>query len=441
LIRKPFYRQTMFHIQIGVSMLDMKFIRESPEALREMLANRNVEFDLDGLLAKDAQWRELVEEGNNLKHQRNELAQDISKITDADEKQKAIAKTKDISESIKANDEQQNTLKDEIDTLRLSIPNMPLPGVPVGADETHNKVLREEGEIRELGFEAKTYEELAETLELIDLERGAKITGSGFYVLKGLGAALERALISFMLDVHIKKGYTEILPPFLVNSKSMTGTGQLPKFEYDMYKMDEDDLFLVPTAEVPITNLHRDEILTAEQLPIDYCSYSACFRREHGRHSDERGIIRVHQFNKVELVKFTLPGDSAEQLEKLTVDAEDILKQLGIPYRVLELCTGDLSFASAKTYDIEAYAPGQKRYLEVSSCSNFLDFQARRASIKYRPQPHLPSGFVHTLNGSGLALSRTMVAVLENYQQADGSIKVPNVLKHYLGGRDIIGSE
>jgi seryl-tRNA synthetase len=242
-----------------------------------------------------------------------------------------------------------------------------------------------------------------------------------------------------MLDLHIGRGYTEVLPPFLVNSKSMTGTGQLPKFEFDMYKITEDDLFLNPTAEVPVTNLHRDEILSNDQLPINYCSHTACFRREHGRHSDERGIIRVHQFNKVELVKFALPERSAEELENLTKDAEEVLKQLELPYKVLELCTGDLGFSSAKTYDIEVYSPGQNKYLEVSSCSNFLDFQARRAAIKYRPEPHLPSEFVHTLNGSGLALSRTMVAILENYQQEDGTILIPEVLKPYMGNREKIG--
>jgi seryl-tRNA synthetase len=420
-------------------MLDMKYIRENPESVRKMLKNRGLKFDLDGLLERDSNWRGLIDEGNRLKHERNELATEISNISDPDEKQKAIGKTKETAERIKEIDEEQRTLKEEIDTLRLNIPNMPLPNVPIGADESDNKRIREVGEVKDLGFETKTYIELAETLGLIDLERGAKISGSGFYVLKGLGAMFERALIGFMLDLHIGRGYTEVLPPFLVNSKSMTGTGQLPKFEFDMYKITEDDLFLNPTAEVPVTNLHRDEILSNDQLPINYCSYTACFRREHGRHSDERGIIRVHQFNKVELVKFALPERSAEELENLTKDAEEVLKQLELPYKVLELCTGDLGFSSAKTYDIEVYSPGQNKYLEVSSCSNFLDFQARRAAIKYRPEPHLPSEFVHTLNGSGLALSRTMVAILENYQQEDGTILIPEVLKPYMGNREKIG--
>lgn len=419
-------------------MLDKKLLRTEPEMIRKMLQDRNTEFDLDSLLGLDRQWKELIEKGNNLKHQRNEVAKQIGQLKNPEEKKKIIQQTKTIAEEIKAADESVRELEEKIDVQLLSIPNVPQEDVPVGVDESDNKVVREHLQPRELGFQGKTHEEVGLNLGIIDIERGAKTTGSGFYILKGDGARLERAIFSFMLDVARERGYKEVMTPFLVNSNSMTGTGQLPKFEFDMYKMTGDDLFLVPTGEVPITNIHKEEIFEMENLPIKYCGYTPCFRREAGRHKEEKGIIRVHQFNKVELVKFVHPDRSHEELEALTQDAEEVLKRLELPYRVLLLCTGDLSFASSKTYDLEVHLPGQGGYLEVSSCSNFLDFQARRARIKFRPEPHLSSEFVHTLNGSGLAVGRTMVAILENYQNEDGSVDIPNVLQPYMGGQERI---
>lgn len=417
-------------------MLDMRLIRENPDLIRKALKDRNQDIDIGPLIELDREWRELIDTGNRLKHERNSVAQEIARIKEKDEKAKKIARSKEISDEITRSDTRMKVVQAQMDLLRLNIPNIPQPDVPSGTDSTQNVVVREAGGKPELGFKGKLHGELAESLDIVDFERGVKITGSGFYVLKGAGARIERALMNFMLDVHAKQGYTEVFTPFLVNADSMTGTGQLPKFAEDMYGLGLDGLFLIPTAEVPVTNLHRDEIFDGRQLPVYYNAYSACFRREAGKHTSEKGLIRVHQFNKVELVKFVLPDKSREELEMLTANAEEILHLLKIPYRVILLCTGDMGFSSSKTYDIEAWLPVQKEYMEISSCSNFTDFQARRANIKFRPMPHLPTEYVHTLNGSGLAIGRTMVAIIENYQQPDGSLLIPDVLRPYLGGME-----
>jgi seryl-tRNA synthetase len=419
-------------------MLDHKFIRENSQAVRQMIADRHVEADLDGFLSADGRFREIIDEVNTLKHEKNVVSRDIAKEKDPIAKKTAIDKMKAVNERLKDLDEESKRMDDLRNELRLTIPNMPLPSVPVGPDSSANIVVSSWGEVEKLPFEPKDHMTIGKGLGILDLERGAKISGSGFYVLSGAGAKLKRALIDLMLDLHLEQGYREVWAPALCNTASMTGTGQLPKFEGDMYKVEKEDLYLIPTAEVPLTNLHRDEILEMSQLPIRYQGFTLCFRREAGKHAGEEGMIRVHQFGKVELVSFTTPESSEQELERLTDNASEVLRRLKLPHRKLALCTGDLTFSSAKTYDLEVHCPFNDRWMEVSSCSVYNDFQARRAMIKFRRQPHLPSEFVHTLNGSGLAIGRTIVSILENYQREDGSVEVPEALRPYMGGMDII---
>jgi len=419
-------------------MLDHKFIRENVQAVRQMMADRHVEADLDGFLSADGRFREIIDEVNTLKHEKNVVSRDIAKEKDPIAKKAAIDKMKAVNERLKDLDEESRRMDDLRNELRLTIPNMPLPSVPVGPDSSANIVVSSWGEAEKLPFEPRDHISIGKGLGILDLERGVKISGSGFYVLSGAGARLERALMNLMIDIHLEQGYREVWAPALCNSASMTGTGQLPKFEGDMYKIEKEDLYLIPTAEVPLTNLHRDEILEMSQLPKRYQGFTPCFRREAGKHAGEEGMIRVHQFDKVELVSFTTPESSEQELERLTDNASEVLRRLKLPYRKLALCTGDLTFSSAKTYDLEVHCPFNDRWMEVSSCSVYNDFQARRAMIKFRRQPHLPSEFVHTLNGSGLAIGRTMVALTENYQREDGSVEVPEALRPYMGGMDII---
>lgn len=404
-----------------------------------MMRNRNYsEEALDNFLSLDGEWRRLVEESNQLRHKRNVASEQIPKLK-GEEKQKCIAEMREVAERIKQLDASALELEARRDEVVLNIPNVPDASVPVGCDYDGNRMVASRGQARKFDFIPKKHYELGEDLDIIDFQRGVKITGSGFYVLKGDGARLERALIQYMLDLHHEQGYTEVFTPAIVNTGAVIGTGQYPKMKDDMYWCERDDLWLNPTAEVPVTNMHQDEIFEREQLPLSYTAYLPSFRREAGRNADTRGIIRVHQFNKVELVKFVHPSKSFQDLEALRSDAEAVLQGLELPYRVLLLCTGDMGFASAKTYDLEAHSPGADQWLEVSSCSCFTDFQARRARIKFRPEPHLKSEFVHTLNGSGLALPRTMVAVLENYQNKDGTVTVPKALRPYMKGQEIIG--
>ncbi len=418
--------------------METDLIRQDPELIRTMLRNRNYpEETLDEFLKLDEEWRRLIDETNRLKHQRNKASETVPRLK-GEEKKKVIAEMRLVSERIKQNDATIQELEARRDGVVLNIPNLPDASVPIGKDYDCNEIVASHGKKRDFDFAPKKHYEIGEDLDIIDFQRGAKITGSGFYILKGDGARLERALIQYMLDLHNEQGYTELFTPAVVNRSAVIGTGQYPKLREDMYWCERDDLWLNPTAEVPVTNMHQDEIFEREQLPKYYTAYLPSFRREAGRNADTRGIIRVHQFNKVELVKFVLPPTSFHELETLRADAEAVLQGLELPYRVLLLCTGDMGFASAKTYDLEAYAPGAEQWLEVSSCSCFTDFQARRARVKYRPEPHLKSEFVHTLNGSGLALPRTMVAVLENYQNRDGTITIPAVLRQYMQGQELI---
>ena len=419
-------------------MLDMNFIRENPDKVRWMLEVRGVDADLDGLLEWDRRFREATTKVNELRHRRNVVAESIPRVKDSEEKRKLIEESRRINRRIKELEAERREALRRRDEIRLLIPNMPRPSVPIGKDEDDNRVVREWGEKPTFNFPVKSHQDIGEDLDIIDFTRGSRMAGTGFYVLKGDGARLERALINFMLDLHKEQGYIEIFPPILVKPEAMTGTGQLPKFKDDMYWCERDDLYLIPTAEVPVTNLHMNEILSAEDLPIYYTSYTPCFRREAGRHLYEKGVIRVHQFNKVELVKFSLPEESDEELEKLTADAEEVLKRLELHYRVVQLCTGDLGFSSANTYDLEMWMPSFETYVEVSSCSTFTDFQARRAKIRFKRKAHLESEFVHTLNGSGVAIGRTMAAILENYQMEDGRVEIPKVLRPYMGGIDKI---
>ncbi|HUV25064.1 MAG TPA: serine--tRNA ligase [Methanomassiliicoccales archaeon] len=419
-------------------MLDVALIRENPKLVRNALKNRFYEEEiLDRFLEIDGEWRKLVDESNQLKRQRNIVAEEIPKMS-GDEKKGKIAEMKEVSNRVKQLDTRIAELEGERDEVVLNIPNIPHETVPVGAGDQDNLKIREFGSPTDFDFKPKDHIEIGEDLDIIDFTRGAKITGSGFYVLKGDGARLERALINYMLDLHGDQGYTEIFPPVIVNKNSVIGTGQYPKLKDDMYWVERDDLWLNPTAEVPVTNLLADEVLEKEELPIYYTAYLPSFRREAGKHADTKGIIRVHQFNKVEMVKFVLPENSFDELETLLDNAEDVLRGLRLPYRVMTLCTGDLGFAAAKCYDIEAHAPGSNKWLEVSSCSCFTDFQARRARVKYRPKPHMKSEFVHTLNGSGIALPRTMVVVLENFQNEDGTVTIPEVLRPYMQGQELI---
>ena len=419
-------------------MLDIKFIRENVDAVKKAIAGRGLKVDIDELLNLDAQRRKLLKEVEDLKHKKNTASNDIAKLMKERKNAKdTIEQVKAISQKIDKIDAKVEDIEQKLANLMLTIPNMLHNSVPIGPDSMSNKVVRTWGEAKELGFPALTHIELAEGLDIIDFPRATKITGSNFPLYKGLGAYLERALINFMLDLHTKKhGYKEISPPFMVNRVSMTGTGQLPKLEPDMYRLKDDDLFLVPTAEVPVTNMHRDEVLKEEDLPIYYTAYTPCFRREAGSYGKTtKGLTRVHQFDKVELVKFTLPQNSYQEHEKLLADAEEVLKLLELPYRVMLLSSGDLSFAASKCYDIEAWAPASKAWLEVSSCSNFESFQARRINIRYRSKEvNKKVDFVHTLNGSGVALARSVIAILENYQQKDGTVIIPKALKPYMDG-------
>ena len=417
-------------------MLDMKFVRENPEAVLAGLQKRGSALTLDDFLALEKKRREVLTEVEALKSRRNTVSQEISRLKKAKEDAEAlILEMRSVGEKISELDETVRQVEADLKEILLSIPNLPHASVPVGRDEADNPELRRVGEVPSFSFEPKAHWDLGEDLGILDFERGAKVTGARFTFYRGLGARLERALINFMLDVHTREhGYTEFFPPFIANKDSMTGTGQLPKFAEDMFKLEGLDYYLIPTAEVPITNLHRGEILDAKDLPKYYTAYSACFRAEAGSAGrDTRGIIRQHQFNKVEMVKFCLPEDSYDELEKLVGNAERILQLLKLPYRVITLCSGDIGFSSAKTYDLEVWLPSFNTYREISSCSNFEDFQARRADIKFRRDAKSKPEYVHTLNGSGLAIGRTVAAILENYQQADGSVVVPKVLRAFMG--------
>jgi seryl-tRNA synthetase len=423
-------------------MLDLKFLRANFAEVKEKLQHRGEDLtDLGRFEELDIRRRNLIVDSEQLKSKRNEVSQQVATLKR--EKQDAdhlIQEMREVGDRIKTLDEELRDVEETLEQLLLSIPNIPHESVPIGESEDDNVEIRKWGQVREFDFEAKPHWDIADQLGILDFERAGKVTGSRFVFYKGLGARLERALMSFMLDLHVDEhGYTEVLPPYLVNRASMTGTGQLPKFEEDAFLIESEDYFLIPTAEVPVTNMYRDEILKTEDLPIRFAAYSACFRSEAGSAGrDTRGLIRQHQFNKVELVKFVKPEDSYEELEKLTGDAERVLQLLELPYRVLSMCTGDLGFTAAKKYDIEVWIPSYGTYREISSCSNFEDFQARRAGIRFRREPKAKPEHVHTLNGSGLAIGRTVAAVLENYQQADGSVVIPNVLRPYMGNRDII---
>lgn len=417
-------------------MLDMRFIRENPEVLEEAMGKRNMESPIAKFQELDDKRRDLLYEAEQLKHKRNVDSDKIGELKrNGEDASDLISEMQDVSARIKELDQKIDEVEAELNDLLLAIPNIPDESVPVGTDEEDNKEIRKWGEPRDFAFEDKAHWDIGEDLDILDFERGAKVTGTRFTFLKGAGARLERALINFMLNLHTDEhGYKEVFPPFIANADSMTGTGQLPKFKKDMFKLEGHDYYLIPTAEVPVTNMYRDEILDVEQLPKYLTAYSACFRAEAGAHGrDTRGIIRQHQFNKVEMVKFVKPEDSYDELEKITADAEDVLQKLELPYRVVSLCTGDLTFASAKTYDLEVWMPAYDTYREISSCSNFEDFQARRAGIRYRPEPEASTEFVHTINGSGLAIGRTAAAILENYQNEDGTVTVPEVLRPFMG--------
>ncbi|UCE92210.1 MAG: serine--tRNA ligase [Methanobacteriota archaeon] len=419
-------------------MLDAKLIREDVDLVRKSLSGRNHDpAPLERFLEADGRWRTLTDEANGLRKQRNEVATEVPGLAE-DAKAKKIEEMKAISSRIKEIDDELRRLDAARADSLLKLPNLPDASVPAGRDAADNALVRSFGEPRKPDFKPLPHWELGERLDIIDFERGAKVAGTGFYVLKGDGARLERALINYMLDLHRSQGYQEVFPPVVVNRQSCVGTGQLPLMHDDMYWMERDDMYLNPTAEVPVTNLFRDEILDGSKLPIRFTAYLPSFRREAGKHIETKGIARVHQFNKVELVKFTLPEESQKELDMLLADAEAVLTGLELPYRVMLLCTGDLGFASSKTYDIEAYSPGMGQWLEVSSCSDFKSFQSRRAMIKFRREPHLKSEFVHTLNGSGIALARTFAALIEHYQNADGSVTLPEALRPYMGGQDAI---
>ncbi|MCX8197079.1 MAG: serine--tRNA ligase [Candidatus Micrarchaeota archaeon] len=412
-------------------MLSLKLIRANPQLLYDALKKRNHSTELaDQLLELDKQWRAMKAQADALKAERNSISIKISELKKQNQPiEHLLSESRKLAQKIEDVEKQTKLLEDRMDSILLLLPNIPHDSVPVGNDETANKVVRTWGKIKKTGADVKPHYEVAAS-HLIDFQRGAKIAGHRFVVLRGLAARLERALINFMLDLHIMNGYLELLPPFLVNSKTMTGTGQLPKFSHELYKCKDDDLYLIPTAEVPLTNYFADEILEETQLPVKFCAYTPCFRREAGAYQkDIKGIIRQHQFDKVELVRFSLPERSYEELEIMVADAESVLKRLELPYRVVELCSGDLGFASAKTYDLEVWLPSQDCYREISSCSNCADFQARRANIRFRRENKLE--FVHTLNGSGVAVGRCMVAIMENFQDENG-FSVPKVLQDYM---------
>ncbi|WP_440007780.1 serine--tRNA ligase [Halomicrococcus sp. SG-WS-1] len=443
-------------------MLDRRYVREHPEEVRRALETKGVEdVDLDVVLEIDEEWRELKARGDDLRHERNEVSQTIGELKQDgrdEEAQEAIDRSQELKAELERVEDRADELKAELDEAMLELPNLPHESVPVGEDESDNVERYREGfdDLRDLPDDVIPHYELGEDLDILDFERGAKVTGGGFQFVKGDGARLEYALMQFMLDVHREQGYTDVFPPIPVNSASMQGTGQLPKFAEDAYRIgarqddeyDDDDLWLLPTAEVPVTNMYRDEILLDDDLPLKHQAFSPNFRREAGEHGTEtRGYVRVHQFNKVEMVNFVRPEESYDRLEGLLSEAEAVLERLGLPYRVLTMCTGDMGFQQAKKYDVEVWAPGDDmedgpeeggRWLEVSSVSNFEDFQARRAGLRYRPDRHESAEYLHTLNGSGLALPRVIVAILEYYQNDDGTVTIPEVLRPYMGGQEVI---
>ncbi|MEE1284345.1 MAG: serine--tRNA ligase [Acutalibacteraceae bacterium] len=422
-------------------MLDIKILRENPQLVKDAMKKRNKDMDalVDEVLAIDVQRRELTVKLDQLKQEQNAASREIPKIKKEGGDISAImARMNEIKETVKSGDVQLTELEAKQQKIMYEFPNIPNPTIPVGKDDSDNVEIRRWGEPTAFDFEPKAHWDIGADLGILDPETAAKVTGARFHFYKAAGARLERAIINFFLNTHTEHGYTEVFPPFMVNRASMTGTGQLPKFEEDAFRLEREDYFLIPTAEVPVTNMHRSDILEGAQLPISYCAYSACFRAEAGSAGrDTRGLIRQHQFNKVELVKFADPETSYDELEKLTNDAERVLQLLGLPHRVVCLCSGDIGFSSAKTYDIEVWMPSYGRYVEISSCSNFEDFQARRAAIRFRRTPADKAQLVHTLNGSGVAVGRTVAAILENYQNADGSVTVPEVLRPYMG-TDII---
>ncbi len=442
-------------------MLSRQFVRENPDVVREALENKGVDVNLDRILDVDEEWRELKRRGDDLRHERNQVSSRIGELKAEGkeaEAQEAIERSQELKTELSAIEERAEELESQLEASLLELPGIPHESVPIGADESENEEVRREGfdDLRELPEDVVPHYDLGEDLEILDFERGAKVAGGGFYVAKGDGARLEHALIQFMLDIHRKQGYHDVFPPLPVNSASMRGTGQFPKFTEDAYRIEgendepyeDEDLWLLPTAEVPVTNLHRDEILLDEDLPLKYQAYSPNFRQEAGEHGTEtRGIVRVHQFNKVEMVNFVKPERSYERFEGLVDEAEEVLRRLELPYRVLEMCTGDLGFTQSKKYDLEVWAPADDmndgpaaggRWLEVSSVSNFEDFQARRAGIRYREEHHESADYLHTLNGSGLAIPRVVVAIMEYYQNDDGTVTVPEPLRPYMGGTEII---
>ncbi|MCK8826692.1 serine--tRNA ligase [Natroniella acetigena] len=424
-------------------MLDLGFVRENIDLIKKVLSDRGTEAPIDEFTEVDQKRRELIQEVERLKQIRNQESTKIGQLKreGKDEAaEKIIQKMGQVADEIKELDNELKEYKERLNEIMLQIPNIPHQDVPIGMDESDNICTREWGEIREFSFEPKAHWDLGTELDILDFQKGAKVSGARFTFLKGLGAKLERALVNFMLDVHLNEHeYKEVFPPFMVHKDSMLGTGQLPKFEEDAFKIEGTDYYLIPTAEVPVTNMYREQILSIDDLPIYHVAYSACFRAEAGAHGrDTRGIIRQHQFNKVEMVKFVEPENSYEEFKKLVRNAETILQKLKLPYRVMNMCTGDLGFTAAKKYDLEVWLPSYNIYREISSCSNFEDFQARRAEIRYRPEPEANARYVHTLNGSGLAIGRTMAAIIENYQNEDGSITIPEVLQPYMNGLERI---
>jgi seryl-tRNA synthetase len=422
-------------------MLDLKLLRERLDWVKDRLSLRGQALPWETFESQDKERREVLQEVETLKHRRNVVSEEIGRLKqEKKDTQEAILEMREVSRRIKELDERLGVIEEQFQLLLLTLPNIPHESVPVGYSSEDNPVTRTWGKKPVLSFDPRPHWEIGEELDILDFERATRMTGARFVVYKGLGAKLERALINFMLDLHTTNhGYTEMLPPFMVNSQSMLGTGQLPKFREDLFKLEGWDYYLIPTAEVPVTNYYQQEVLNAQDLPKTFVSYTPCFRSEAGSYGkDTRGLIRQHQFNKVELVKFSLPEHSYLELEKLLENAEEVLKRMGIHYRVVTLCTGDMGFSAAKTYDIEVWLPGQNLYREISSCSNFEDFQARRANIRFRREGKSKTDLVHTLNGSGLAVGRTLVAVLENFQQPDGSVLIPPVLQPYMGGLEAI---
>ncbi len=422
-------------------MLDIKLIRENPSKVMEGFKKRGETVDLVAIMKLDEDRMSLLRRIEDLRSQRNRNSDEIGRLKrEGKSADLLLEQMKGVSDEIKKLETDIRGIEEQEQEILLILPNIPHESVPVGENENENIEIRNWGEIPEFSFEPKPHWEIGEDLDIIDFQRATNIAGARFSLMKGAGALLERSLINFMLDLHTREhGYKEVVPPFMVNRKTMTGTGQLPKFEEELFKIERDGYYLIPTAEVPVTNIHQGELLQEEALPLYYTAYTPCFRREAGSYGkDTRGLIRQHQFNKVELVKFSKPEDSYNELEKLTNNAEEVLKRLGLPYRVVALCTGDMGFSSAKTYDIEVWLPGQDTYREISSCSNFGDFQARRADIRYKTIKGRTE-YVHTLNGSGLAVGRTLVAILENYQQEDGTVVIPNALRNYMGGMEKIG--